>query len=296
MIYNNIINNNKKELALIVKSYAKINLSLIVKGRRPDGFHELDMLIQNIDLCDIITIARNEGGLRLSSNLSSLSLGEDNLVHKAARLMIANFKLDGGFDIHIEKHIPVAAGLGGGSSNAASVMKAIIELCDIKVKQTKLDEIALELGTEVVYFLRSGLCRVRGKGDIVETINFNDENSYLLINPSRPLSTKEVYSSLSREDYHPDDDNDAMLDSILKGEPYHNYMRNDMERAAIARLPLIQEIMDGLRSHGFSKIRMSGSGPSVFALIEEEADVEAALSLARERGYRAYVCSAVKGV
>lgn len=280
---------------MIVKSCAKINLSLIVKGKREDGFHELDMLIQNIDLCDIITIVRNEGEIRLTSDLSELSVSEDNLVYRAVRLMKENFHLAGGFDIHIEKKIPIAAGLGGGSSNAAAVMKAIIELCDIKVGQTKLDEIALELGTEVVYFLRAGLCRVRGKGEVVERLNYEDSNKYLLINPCLGLSTKEVYSSLSAEDYHPGASNELMIARMAEGLPYFDYMRNDMQKAAIQKMPLIHDIMSELRMLGFKLVMMSGSGPTVFGIIEEGVDLESALLYAKKSGFKSYVCSAVKG-
>lgn len=280
---------------MIVKSYAKINLSLIVKSKREDGFHELDMLIQNVDLYDIITISKNEGQIRLTSDVNELPLGETNLVYQAARRMREELSLSYGFDIHIEKKIPIAAGLGGGSSNAAAVMKAIIALCGAKLEQPKLDRMALELGTEVVYFMRGGLCRVRGKGELVERLNYTDHHKYLLINPGIGLSTKEVYSALKVEDYRPEASNDAMLKSMREGGSYLDYMINDMERAAIAKMPLINEIKTELRTLGFEKVMMSGSGPTVFGVIEEGAQVDEVLSYASENKFSAFVCSAVKG-
>lgn len=281
---------------MIVKSCAKINLSLIVKGKREDGFHELDMLIQNIDLCDIITINKNEGEIRVRSNIETLPCDEGNLVYKAARLMKEHFKLGCSFDIEIEKNIPIAAGLGGGSSNAATVMKAIIDLCDIKVKQSELDKIALKLGTEVVYFLRSGCCRVRGKGEIVDKLNIQPELHFILINPKLGLSTKEVYTSLTEEDYSPSETNDEMLELLADGGDYLSLMRNDLQAAAIRKIPVIQDIILDLQSLGFSRTMMSGSGTTVFAVIEKGADVDGALAYARDREYKSYLCGIPKGV
>lgn len=279
-----------------LKSYAKLNLSLIVKGRREDGFHELDMLIQNIDLCDIITISKNEGEIRVRCDNETLPRGEGNLVYKAAKLMKEYFKLGCGFDIEIEKKIPIAAGLGGGSSNAATVMKAIIDLCDIKVKQCELDKIALELGTEVVYFLRSGFCRVRGKGEIVDKLNVQPELQFLLINPNLGLSTKEVYTSLTEEDYSPSETNDEMLELLAGGGDFLSLMRNDLQEAAVRKIPVIQDIILDLQGRGFKKTMMSGSGTTVFAVIEKGADVDGALAYARDRGYQGYLCGIPKGV
>lgn len=281
-----------------IKSYAKLNLSLNVLGKRTDGFHELDMLVQMIDLCDIITITETNEGLRVSSNIAELKNDDSNTVYKAARLMMEKYSIKGGFDIHIEKNIPLAAGMGGGSGNAASVMTAIAEHRGIEINLDELDEIALKVGTEVVYFLRGGLCKVSGKGETVEKLVVELPFKYFVINPSIALSTAEVYAAIHKNEYSTASYNNELISRLELGnyKAFLDMTKNDLQQPAIRKCNIIADLIRDMENFGFAKLLMTGSGPSVFGIIEDGTDVSGAFEYARENNYHVYLCEGVKGV
>lgn len=278
-----------------IKAEAKINLSILVKGKRTDSFHELDMLIQAVDIYDIINIEKTEKGLEFTSNVESLARDEENSVIKAAKLMREKYGLPGGLRIHLEKKIPLASGLGGGSSDAAAVIRAICGLYDIDAASNELDELALKIGTEVVYFLRSGLCRVRGKGEIVEKLKIDIPFRFLIVKPRRGLSTKDVYMSLSQSDYTENGTNDCLIRN-LKNRDYpaaFEAMTNGLERVAIDLEPEIKYIKTKLYDFGAIKSLMSGSGPSVFGIFDNDEKLEKALIWAKSKDYSVFETRAI---
>ncbi|MFH1542499.1 MAG: 4-(cytidine 5'-diphospho)-2-C-methyl-D-erythritol kinase [bacterium] len=221
-----------------LRAFAKINLSLKILGLRPDGFHEIESLMQSVSLHDVITISPISSGIEVTCDNPMVPVGPENLVYKAAKLAGAD-----GIKIHIEKHIPMAAGLAGGSADAAAVLFAL-----------KADpQIAAQVGSDVPFCLVGGTCLVKGRGEIVKPHNPNPRTSYIIVTPDLEVSTKWAYDEFDR----------MGLGSI-------KIVKNDLELVAVMRYPEITDIETKLLQLGCSHAQMSGSGPSVFGVCKPE--------------------------
>lgn len=244
---------------------AKINLYLHVVGRRPDGFHDLDMLMVPISLGDTLEIDLIPQGIEFTCSDPTLSDAGDNLATKAARLFLAEFNLTTGVRIHLEKKVPVGAGLGGGSSDAAAVLLALRQLTKTGASDAKLAELAAQLGSDVPFFIyqRPAICR--GRGEIIEPVKLKDSYRGLLVHPGFGVATPWAYKSYAQNP-RPGESGRAFPDFTL---------RNDLEPPAFSKYPWLPaakawfqkqpEVLDAL---------MSGSGSSVFALTGSEEAVE----------------------
>ncbi|MCR4946385.1 MAG: 4-(cytidine 5'-diphospho)-2-C-methyl-D-erythritol kinase [Lachnospiraceae bacterium] len=258
---------------IILDAHAKINLGLDITGLRGDGYHLVDMVMQAVTLSDRIIIKDNgSSDIRLTSDAEHIPLDEHNLAYKAAKLMQDAFPGTGGVEIHIEKNIPVAAGLAGGSTDAAAVMTGINELFGLGTDKRKLMEMAVKLGADVPYCIFGGTARAEGIGEVVTAIRDLSECFILISKPSCSVSTAETYKRYDAltEVAHPDIE--GMIRSINSGDltGMAAKMGNVLEYVTEPIHPIIGDIKRIMRENGAISSMMSGSGPSVFGIFDDE--------------------------
>lgn len=248
---------------LSLKSPAKINLFLRVIGRRPDGYHELASLFQTIDLHDTISFIEADKDV-LRCNDPSLATTEANLVARARQLFKQKTGIERFFSIHLEKQIPMQAGLGGGSSNAATTLWALNQLCGRPASEMELASWGSELGSDVSFFLSTGTAYCTGRGEILQSFPSLEQQNLLIVKPSQGLSTPQVYGKLDFSQLNPQDPK-AALASFFLGNPLYF---NDLEIPAFQVMPELATLKEKLVGLGFSTVLMSGSGSSFFCLGE----------------------------
>lgn len=272
--------NMRDEVSL--RAYGKINLGLDVTGRRPDGYHEVRMVMQNVSLYDRIKIGtRRASGIGIWTNLPFLPTGPDNLVYRAAKLLMDEFGIEEGVSISLYKKIPVSAGMAGGSSDAAAVLVGVNRLFKLGLSKKMLMERGVKLGADVPYCIMRGTALAEGIGERLTPLASMPECFLLLAKPPVSVSTKFVYGNLKADclPFHPD------IDGILKGlerKDLHGIascMGNVLETVTIPVHPQIQSIKDLMKENGALAALMSGSGPTVFGIFKER---EAALAAERE--------------
>jgi 4-diphosphocytidyl-2-C-methyl-D-erythritol kinase len=250
-------------VSVSVKQFApaKINLYLHILGRRPDGFHELETLMAPISLGDTLDIDLISSGIEFTCSDPALSDAQDNLATKAARLFLAEFKLSAGVRIHLEKKVPVGAGLGGGSSDAATVLLVLNQLTGIKCDDARLAGLAAQLGSDIPFFIYARPAICKGRGEIIEPVKLKEKFQGLLVHPGFGVSTPWAYKTYAQ--------------NPRQGDPGRKFadftLRNDLEPPPFGKYPWLPavkkwfqaqpEVIDSL---------MSGSGSSVFALTDSE--------------------------
>jgi 4-diphosphocytidyl-2-C-methyl-D-erythritol kinase len=243
---------------------AKINLYLHILGRRPDGFHELETLMAPISLADTVDIELAPGDIEFTCSDPSLSDAKENLVAKAAQLFLDEFKLETGIRIHLEKRIPVGAGLGGGSSDAAATLLCLRKLTGVNCPDEKLAELAARLGSDIPFFIYGRPAVCRGRGEIVEPIALKKHFHGLLVHPGFGVSTPWAYKTYAQNPQRGDAGRD--FDGII--------LRNDLEPPAFSKYPWLPTVKSWFRGQpGVLDALMSGSGSSVFALTESSANI-----------------------
>jgi 4-diphosphocytidyl-2-C-methyl-D-erythritol kinase len=265
---------------------AKLNIRLKITGRRPDGYHELVSIMVPVDLFDLITLTFTEQpGISISCRGFSAPANADNLVFRAAQAFFSQTDLQKGLSIDLNKKIPVAAGLGGGSSDAAAIFMALNEiLCPSQPLPSKcMSELALKLGADIPFFLERSPCIARGVGEILEPIRKWPSFYYVIVMPDISVSTAKVYEALDQPSFRPRDEDNRELE--LTNDDYHviignllkmpvavcHLLENDLERVTVSRFPIIEEIKQSLMDVGANGALMSGSGSSVFGVFESEA-------------------------
>ena len=256
---------------ITLKAFAKINLALDVLRKREDGYHDVRMIMQNIRLFDKITMRRTGGKeIRMESNLRFLPTDGRNLMVKAAELMRERFSLPGGLEMILEKHIPVAAGLAGGSTDAASVLYGIDRLYGLELSQEELMEIGVKLGADVPYCLLRKTALAEGIGEKLTVLPACPECSVVIAKPAASVSTKYVYEHLDLNEgvVHPDIDGmiEALKNQDLKG--IASRMGNVLESVTEKACPEIASIKGIMREKGALNALMSGSGPTVFGIFD----------------------------
>jgi len=260
------------------RSYAKINLFLYVTDKRLDGYHNIYTLFLPIDIYDTISISRSTS-LSLKSNRSEL-LGDDNIIIRTDRILRRDYGLTYNYDIDLIKTIPIGAGLGGGSSNAATYLKLVNEEASLNLSIRSMELIMLELGSDTVYFLDPKPKIAYGRGELLSTINLNVALYLLIINPNIEISTKSIYNSsmlllTDLKSIYTISENEVIdkFDNIL------NLMHNDLEHVAVSIYPEISDIIDSLNSYdSHSKSIMTGSGSTVFSIYDSETKRDNALN------------------
>ena len=262
-----------------VKALAKINLGLDVIGKRPDGYHEVRMIMQTIHLYDKLEITRTkEPGISITANLDFLPTDEDNLIYKAARLLIDECHITDGVAVYLKKHIPIAAGLAGGSTDAAAVLYGMNQLFHLGLKQKRLMELGVKIGADVPYCLMRGTALAEGIGEKLSSILPMPKCPVLVAKPAISVSTKTVYENLKLSDDTKHPDINAQLEAIRKGDLHGvaRHMGNILETVTVPLYPVIDSIKNHMMENGALSSMMSGSGPTVFGLFEDGETAKAA--------------------
>ena len=253
------------------KAYAKVNIILDVVGKREDGYHLLKMIMQNIDIYDVITIEKIQEGIEISCNKPYVPTDERNLAYKAAKLFMETFNINSGVSIDIKKNIPVAAGLAGGSTDCAAVLKIMNKLFDINVDNKKLMELGVKLGADVPYCIEGGTALCEGIGEIITPLKPFKNHILILVKPPFGVSTKEVYKNfdLNKVRNHPN--TEGVIQYIEEENLYEvaNNMKNLLENVTLKKHRVLTSIKDEMESLGAIKAMMSGSGPTVFAFFDD---------------------------
>ena len=261
-----------------INAYAKINIGLDVLARRPDGYHEVRMVMQTVGLHDEITVETcDEPGIFISSDSGKVPLGEDNLIYKAAALIMKEYSLLRGVRIKLTKNIPVAAGLAGGSTDAVATLRAIDRLYDLGLSDDRLCELGVRIGADVPYCLTGGTVLCEGIGEKMTKLDAHPACTVLLAKPPEGVSTAYVYKHLELDKVtHPDID--AIIDGIRANDlsAVASHTGNVLESVTIPEHPVIGRIKDIMRNNGAKASLMSGSGPTVFGLFESEDDAKKA--------------------
>ena len=271
------------ERELILRAHGKINLGLDVIRRLENGYHEVKMIMQSVELADIVTMRRlSEDKITVAADRAGLPCDESNLAWRAAALMKERYSLRGGVEIFLEKHIPVAAGMAGGSADCAAVLKGMNELFDLSAS---LEEIGVKLGADVPYCLLGGCALSEGIGERLTQLAEPPACSLLLAKPDIDVSTRHVYESLRPDALKRHPDIDGMIRDIEKGDlnGLCGKMENVLENVTGAEYPIIGEIERLMLEEGALTALMSGSGPTVFGVFREEKVAGSAMRAIRER-------------
>lgn len=259
-------------LEITVRAAAKINLLLEVTGKRPDGYHELVTVFQSIGLYDYITLQEVEEGIHVHCLHPGVPAGADNLAYRAARSLLFRRPGGKGVEIFIDKHIPIAGGLGGGSADAAAVLVGLNRLWGLNLPLEELLCTGAELGADVPFFILGGTAVGRGRGELLTPLPRSPGFWVVLANPGFPVSTAEVYASLdlARVRRHPD--LGAMLRALesCDAREVASCLGNVLEEVTLARYPILRGIKERMLEAGALGTLMCGSGPTIFALAADE--------------------------
>lgn len=264
---------------LELKALGKINLGLDILGRRENGYHDVRMVMQTVYLYDRVILEKTrEPGIRIRVNLPYLPANENNIAYKAAKLLQDEFGIKEGIRIDLEKHIPVAAGMAGGSSNAAAVLFGMNKMYGLGLTEEELKKRGVTLGADVPYCIMRGTVLAEGIGEILTPLPAFPKCYILIAKPPLSASTKTVYEKIDKEGIgsHPD------IDGILQGlekKDLHQIaasMGNVLEQVMLPEYPVLQEIKDVMRAAGALNAMMSGSGPTVFGIFESRGKARAA--------------------
>jgi 4-diphosphocytidyl-2-C-methyl-D-erythritol kinase len=250
-----------------VRARAKVNLGLEVLGRRADGYHELRSLMWAIDLADRVTLESAHAGIALACAATDVPRTSDNLAWRAAELVRRETRGRGGLRIAIDKRIPVAAGLGGGSADAAAVLAGLGRLPGWRLGARRRSALAVAIGMDVPFFLGQSPALARGRGEQVRRVAGGSNLSLVLANPGFPLATRDVYARLEPSDYGDGARVDALVAALRRGvEAVAAAVTNGLERAAARLWPGLGDVKAALREAGCLAALMSGSGPTVIGI------------------------------
>ncbi|MBI1762934.1 MAG: 4-(cytidine 5'-diphospho)-2-C-methyl-D-erythritol kinase [Acidobacteria bacterium] len=268
-------------MLLTLPSFAKINWTLEILGKRPDGYHELRTLLQTLSVGDELTFELIEHGIELHSTHPALPLDETNLIYRAARSLAQFTNCHKGVRVTVDKQLPMAAGLGGGSSNAAVTFLALLTLWDLQIEPHELFRLGAQLGADVPFFFIGGTCIGVGRGDEVYPTAEIEAEHLLLVNAGIAVPTREVYGNLPPELTNPGAVTnipaslraayDAMSNRQAPSGRFSPALHNDLENPVLTRHPLLAELKQRLLAHGARGALMSGSGSTFFALFDSEA-------------------------
>lgn len=262
---------------LYLKAPAKINLALHVKGLREDGFHELQMIMQSISLADRIKLKKKSGGIIVKSSQTELPTGEENLAYQAAEIFFEqNPEIKQGVEIYIEKNIPIAAGMAGGSTDAAAVMRGLYQLFELKADYESLRQDLEIIGSDVPYCLEGGTVYASGKGEILEPLPFMGEKYLVVVTPAFKISTPEVYKLYDELKGYQESNFDSVLDNFKKDQQidWRLDYENDLKKAAEKLCPEIEKIKDIFKKTKAHFTMLSGSGPTVFSIYSSREQAE----------------------
>lgn len=262
-----------------LKARAKINLGLDVLRKREDGYHEVRMIMHTVNLYDRITITpARDRQIRVRTNLRYLPVNEDNLAYRAAKLLMDEFDVQDGVDIELNKYIPVAAGMAGGSSDAAAVMVGVNKLFGLSLSKEELMERSVKIGADVPFCVMRGAALAEGIGEKLTPLPMLPACSILIVKPRIYVSTKYVYGNLKADELQDHPDIDGQIKALREGDLHAvaNLMGNVLETVTVPAYPVIGQIKERMMEQGALGAMMSGSGPTVFGLFEQKEQAQAA--------------------
>ena len=265
-----------------VKAHAKINLGLDIVSKREDGYHELNTLFCELKLHDEIEVDITEkAGITLTCSDSSLSCEEDNLAYRAADILLERYMPDGGVKIHINKNIPMGAGLGGGSSDAAAVLKAVNSLFGLNIDNDELRKIGAKLGADVPFFIEGKMAHAKGIGEKLSHFDGCELPPMLIIKPNISIPTGWAYKTVDecRDVFHPDID--KLIEAVNSGDYIGicRYAGNTFENAILEQFPVIEKIKSRSKELGAGTCVMTGSGSALFAIFKDDKSVLNAMEI-----------------
>lgn len=270
---------------IILKAYAKINLGLDVLRRREDGYHDVRMIMQSVSLYDKLTLKKlSRDEISMSSNVAALPNNEKNLVYRAIHLIKTKYGISGGVRTELEKKIPMAAGMAGGSTDAAAALIGMNKLFDLRLSTEQLMELGVKIGADVPYCILSGTALSEGIGERLTPLRPMPHCYILIAKPRISVSTRFVYENLEADKlaYHPDID--GMTEAIGRGDlrGITDRLSNVLETVTERKYPIIHQIKDVMVANGAMNALMSGSGPTVFGIFEDESMARKALEKVRQ--------------
>ena len=278
---------------LNIKAMSKVNLGLDVLRRREDGYHEVRMIMQTLNLCDDLTITkRDDKKINITCNIEGLECDENNLIYKAAKKVMDACNIEQGLDIHLEKRIPIAAGMAGGSTDAAATLVGVNELLGTHLTVEELKKIGVTIGADVPYCVEGGTQLSEGIGEVLTKLDAAPQCFVLVAKPHIGVSTKYVYENLHVDTIERHPDIDSMLDGIKANDikKISETMENILENVTEKKYPVIKQLKEIMLKNGALNSLMSGSGPTVFGLFEDEAKANAALKEVQATGEVSQAC------
>lgn len=254
-----------------IKAYAKINIALDVVGKREDGYHLLKMIMQTVDLYDVIEITKIDSDIKLICNKPYVPIDERNLAYKAAKLFKETYNIEDGVSINLTKNIPVSAGMAGGSTDAAGVLKLMNRIFNINASDEELRALGLKLGADVPYCINGGTALCEGIGEKITQLKPFNDKIVVIVKPPFGVSTKEVYKDfdLAKVIFHPRTED---IIRAMENDDIHfvsNNMKNLLENVTLRKHRVILNIKESMRSYDALGTMMSGSGPTVFAFFDD---------------------------
>lgn len=273
--------------SIVIKAMAKVNLGLDVLRRRENGYHDVKMVMQTVNLYDTLTILKTENAqIIITTNTGELPLNEDNLIYKAAKLLSTHTGKEYGVKIHLDKQIPIAAGMAGGSTDAAATLLGLNALYDLGLNKEELAKIGVKIGADVPYCIYGGTCLSEGIGEVLTKLPDAPDCFVVIAKPGIGVSTKYVYENLHIETVKDHPDIDGMIDAIKADnlDGVAQKMENVLETVTIKRYPEIAVMKECLLENGAENALMSGSGPTVFGIFKEEEKAKRALFKLEETG------------
>ena len=267
-----------------VEANAKINLTLDILGKRPDGFHEVAMVMQTIGLHDTLVMEKTERDIELSINVPWLKADEKNLAWRAAELIRQEYGLEGGVRIELTKRIPVAAGLAGGSADAAAVLKGMNDLYGLQLDEEKLCELGARLGSDIPFCIMGGTMLATGRGEVLTRLSDMPETWVVLAKPRISVSTAWAYQNYDEQGAERHPDNEAIKQAIARGnrKAVAGLLCNVLESVTIKKYDVIAEYKQMMLDKGAMASMMSGSGPTVFGLAKSREQAEAIADVLRQ--------------
>ena len=272
---------------VVTKAYAKINLGLDVLRKRPDGYHDVKMVMQTVDLYDVLLVSKKqEDTITISTKNEELPVNEDNLIYKAIKLMKDVYGFPGGVHVELVKNIPIAAGMAGGSTDAAAAMRAVNTLFELNRPLKELETHAVKIGADVPYCIQGGTVLSEGIGELLTDLPDAPQCILLIAKPDINVSTKYVYENLNLPGIQKHPDIDAVVKAIKAGdamgmiEPMDNVLATVTE----GKYGIIKEIKQTMLRNGAMKALMSGSGPTVFGIFENMVQAATAFDAIKEKG------------
>ena len=273
-------------MGITLRAYGKVNLGLDVLRRLENGYHEVKMIMQTVDLYDLLTFEKMDGaGVEIHSSQPDLPVGEDNIICKACGLMMSEYGLTGGVKVTLEKNIPVAAGMAGGSTDAAAALTAMNSLYDLGLSQKELLELGVKIGADVPYCVMQGTALSEGIGEQLTALAPMPECTMVIAKPPVGVSTKFVYEHLDEQGIETHPDVDGMVQAIREGNllGITNRIGNVLENVTIPEYPVIDQIKKCMIEQGALNAMMSGSGPTVFGIYEDREKAEKTKRIIQDR-------------